>query len=64
MITPCNFHLVPVLEVLGEEKENGVALIDIGDGGCDSHSLLGSAGRGGRKDHACSYKSSDELSKQ
>lgn len=36
IITLCNFHLVSVLGVLGEEKGNGVALIDIGSGGWDS----------------------------
>lgn len=31
-----NFHLVSVLGVLGEEKGNGVLLIGISNGGCDS----------------------------
>lgn len=56
--------MVSVLGVWGEEKENRVALTDIGSGGCEFCSLLGSAGSEWRGDHVSSCKSLDVMSKQ
>lgn len=64
IITLGNFHLVSVLGVLGEEKENGVVLIDISSAGCDSRSRWEVQEEGGGRTVGCGNKSSDALTKR